>query len=108
VPPQTKHTLAQVCVPLSIGVTIYTEIMWGVMPAQKFWHSPALSELFVLSSRSFGIANFIFANVCFPRQRSGPAIHVYDDNSNDFLIALDALWWPVNWWSSSCSCCSVN
>ncbi len=86
-----RRALAWICVPLGIGVAIYTGIMLGAMPARPLWNSPILSALFVLSALSSGVASIILAGVFFRRKSADPAIQGDYDNSNYLLITSDAL-----------------
>ncbi len=56
-----RRSLAWVCIPLGIGVAVYTGVMLGAMPARPFWNSPILALLFLISSLSTGIAMIVMA-----------------------------------------------
>lgn len=60
-----RTALAWVCVPLGIGVAVYTGILLGAMPARPFWNSPVLALLFLLSSLSTGVAIVMLARTLF-------------------------------------------
>ena len=51
-----RRKLAWACLPLGIGVAVYTGILLGAMPARPLWNSPILALLFLISSISTGIA----------------------------------------------------
>jgi len=86
-----RKALAWICVPLGIGVAIYTGVMLGAMPARPFWNSPILAALFVLSALSGGVACIILAGVFFRRKSDNPAIRADYENSSYLLISSDAL-----------------
>lgn len=86
-----RRGLAWICVPLGIGVAIYTAVMLGAMPARPLWNSPILAALFVLSALSSGVASIILAGVFFRRKSSDPAIRDDYENSTYLLITSDAL-----------------
>lgn len=54
-----RRALAWFCLPLGLGLALYTAIMIGAMPARPFWNSPIIALLFVLSALSGGIAAVI-------------------------------------------------
>jgi len=56
-----RKALAWVCVPLGIGVAVYTGILLGAMPSRPFWNSPILAMLFLLSALSTGVATITLA-----------------------------------------------
>ncbi len=86
-----RRALAWICVPLGIGVAIYTGIMLGAMPARPLWNSPILAALFTLSALSSGVASIILAGVLFRRKSDDPAIRADFENSSYMLISSDAL-----------------
>jgi len=86
-----RRALAWICVPLGIGVAVYTGIMLGAMPARPLWNSPILSALFTLSALSSGVAVIILAGVIFRRKSKDIAIRGDYENSSYMLIASDAL-----------------
>ena len=86
-----RRGLAWICVPLGIGVAIYTGVMLGAMPARPFWNSPVLAGLFVMSALSGGVASIILAGVIFLRKSSDPAVRADYENSSYMLISSDAL-----------------
>ena len=86
-----RRALAWICVPLGIGVAIYTGIMLGAMPARPFWNSPILAALFTLSALSSGVASIILAGVFFRRNSKDPDIRADYENSSYVLISSDAL-----------------
>ena len=58
---RAKIICAWACLPLGIGLAIYTAIMIGAMPARPFWNSPIIAFLFTLSALSGGVAAVILA-----------------------------------------------
>ena len=86
-----RRALAWICVPLGIGVAVYTGIMLGAMPSRPLWNSPILAALFVLSALSSGVASIILAGVFFRRKSTDPAIRDDYENSSYLLISSDAL-----------------
>ena len=62
-----RRGLAWACVPLGIGVAIYTGVMLGAMPSRPFWNSPVLALLFLLSALSTGVALIILARAFITR-----------------------------------------
>lgn len=86
-----RRGLAWVCVPLGIGVAVYTGVMLGAMPARPLWNSPILAALFTLSALSSGVASIILVGVFFSRKSSDPVIRADYDNSNYMLVSSDAL-----------------
>jgi formate-dependent nitrite reductase membrane component NrfD len=56
-----RKALSWVCVPLGIGVAVYTGVLLGAMAARPFWNSPILALLFLVSALSTGIATIILA-----------------------------------------------
>jgi len=86
-----RRTLAWICIPMGIGVAIYTGVMLGAMPARPFWNSPILAGLFVLSALSSGVASIILLGVFFKNASTDPAVRADYDNSNYILVTSDAL-----------------
>ncbi len=86
-----RRTLAWICVPMGIGVAVYTGIMLGAMPARPFWNSPILAALFTISALSSGVASIILAGVFFRRASKDPAIRADYDNSSYLLVSSDAV-----------------
>ncbi len=86
-----RRALAWICVPIGIGVAIYTGILLGAMPARPFWNSPILAALFLLSALSSGVASIILVGVFSRRKSSDPAIRADYDNSSYLLVSSDAL-----------------
>ena len=86
-----RRGLAWVCVPLGIGVAIYTGVLLGAMPARPFWNSPILAMLFVLSALSSGVASIMLLGVLFRRKSSNPSIRADYGNSSYLLISSDSL-----------------
>ncbi len=86
-----RRGLAWICVPMGIGVAVYTGVMLGAMPARPLWNSPILAALFTLSALSSGVASIILAGVFFRRKSSDPIIRADYDNSNYMLVSSDAL-----------------
>lgn len=86
-----RRALAWMCVPLGIGVAIYTGILLGAMPARPFWNSPILAGLFLLSALSSGVAAIVLMGVFFRRKDTNPAIRADYENSSYLLTTSDAL-----------------
>ncbi|NQV45327.1 MAG: polysulfide reductase NrfD [Rhodospirillales bacterium] len=86
-----RRALAWICVPLGIGVAIYTAVMLGAMPARPFWNSPILAALFVVSALSSGIASIILVSVFFMRRSKDPNVKADYHNSCYMLVSSDAL-----------------
>jgi len=86
-----RRALAWICVPLGIGVAVYTGIMLGAMPARPLWNSPILSALFTLSALSSGVAVIILAGVFIRRKSNDIAIRGDYEKSSYLLISSDAL-----------------
>ncbi len=88
---RVRRTLAWICVPMGIGVAIYTGILLGAMPARPFWNSPILAALFLLSAVSSGVAAILLMGVFFRRKSTNPAIRDDYHNSSYLLTATDAI-----------------
>jgi formate-dependent nitrite reductase membrane component NrfD len=86
-----RRALAWICVPLGIGVAVYTGIMLGAMPSRPLWNSPILAALFTLSALSSGVAIIILMGVFFRRNSKDPTIRNDYENSSYMLITSDAL-----------------
>lgn len=86
-----RRGLAWICVPLGIGVAVYTGVLLGAMPARPFWNSPILAALFALSALSTGAAGIILAGVFFRRKSRDEKVREDYENSNYVLISSDAL-----------------
>ena len=92
-----RRLLAWVCVPLGIGVAVYTGVLLGAMPSRPFWNSPILAMLFLLSSLSTGIAAIMLAWAILHRKGDPEAEHRYRESgylltaSDILLIALELL-----------------
>lgn len=87
-----RKALAWVCVPLGIGVAIYTGVMLGAMPARPFWNSPILALLFMVSALSTGIATIIFARAVMSKPPTdNPAGNKLFHQSGYLLAASDVM-----------------
>jgi len=86
-----RRALAWMCVPLGIGVAIYTGVLLGAMPSRPFWNSPILAGLFLLSALSSGVAAIVLMGVFFRRKSADHAIRADYENSSYLLTATDAL-----------------
>lgn len=87
----TRRALAWMCVPLGIGVAIYTGVLLGAMPSRPFWNSPILAGLFMLSALSTGTASIMLLGVFFRRNNSNPIVRADYEHSSYLLTASDAL-----------------
>ncbi len=86
-----RRALAWICVPLGIGVGIYTGILLGAMPARPFWNSPILAMLFLLSALSTGIALIMLTRALVHKRGDDPqAEHRYHE-SGYLLTATDTI-----------------
>ncbi|MBT3305006.1 MAG: polysulfide reductase NrfD [Alphaproteobacteria bacterium] len=90
--------LAWLCVPLGIGVAVYTGIMLGAMPARPFWNSPILALLFLVSALSTGVAIILLFKALFPgktkKEPGLPMVSEYfrkSDQSAYILTSSDLL-----------------
>ena len=86
-----RRALAWVCVPLGIGVAVYTGVMLGAMPSRPFWNSPILAMLFLISSLSTGIATIILARSVLHRKGAGPETERQFSESAYLLTASDLM-----------------
>jgi formate-dependent nitrite reductase membrane component NrfD len=87
-----RKVLAWVCIPLGIGVALYTGVMLGAMPARPFWNSPILALLFLVSALSTGIAMIIFTQaLLYEPQADNPAADKLFHQSGYLLTASDLL-----------------
>jgi formate-dependent nitrite reductase membrane component NrfD len=82
-----RKALAWVCVPLGIGVAVYTGVMLGAMPSRPFWNSPILAMLFLISALSTGIAMIILARAIFHKQPSGNGESDGSYHQSGYLLA---------------------
>lgn len=88
---KAKIALAWLCVPIGVGVAVYTGVLLGAMPSRPFWNSPILAFLFTLSALSAGVAAIVFATTVL-RERSDDAEVERDfGNSTYLLAATDAI-----------------
>lgn len=62
-----RKKLAWTCLPLGIGVAIYTGVLLGAMPSRPLWNSPILAMLFLVSSISTGIAIVLLLDLLAPK-----------------------------------------
>lgn len=87
-----RKALAWLCVPLGIGVAVYTGVMLGAMPSRPFWNSPILALLFLVSALSTGIAVIIFAQaLLYEPPDNNPAAEKLYHQSGYLLTASDAM-----------------
>lgn len=86
-----REVLAWVCVPLGIGVAIYTGVMLGAMPSRPFWNTPILAMLFLISALSTGVAVIILARSVFHRKDSDPESERQFHQSAYLLTASDMI-----------------
>jgi formate-dependent nitrite reductase membrane component NrfD len=87
-----RKALAWVCVPLGIGVAIYTGVMLGAMPARPFWNSPILALLFMISALSTGVATITFAQaLLYKLPPDNPAAKKLFHQSGYLLAASDVM-----------------
>lgn len=47
-----RRVSALLCVPLGLGVGIYTGVLLGAIPARPFWNTPMVAQLFLFSALS--------------------------------------------------------
>jgi len=64
-----REALAWICVPLGLGVAVYTGVMLGAMPARPLWNSPVLAFLFMISALSTGVAMITLSRTLFHQNR---------------------------------------
>lgn len=69
-----KRACAWACLPLGIGLAIYTAIMIGAMPARPFWNSPVIAFLFTLSALSGGVAAVMLAIILLHKKDPDPEV----------------------------------
>ena len=81
---------AWLCVPLGIGVAIYTGVMLGAMPSRPFWNSPILALLFLISALSTGVAVIILTQSLLHR-RSEDAFHEAEFHERSYLLTASDL-----------------
>jgi formate-dependent nitrite reductase membrane component NrfD len=87
-----RKALAWLCVPLGIGVALYTGVMLGAMPARPFWNSPILALLFMVSALSTGIAMIIFTQaLLYEPPPDNPAAEKLFHQSGYLLTATDLM-----------------
>jgi len=87
-----RKALAWICIPLGIGVALYTGIMLGAMPSRPFWNSPILALLFLVSALSTGIALIIFAQaMLYEPPPDNPAAEKRFHQSGYLLTASDLI-----------------
>jgi formate-dependent nitrite reductase membrane component NrfD len=87
-----RKALAWLCVPLGIGVALYTGVMLGAMPARPFWNSPILALLFLVSALSTGIAMIIFTQaLLYEPPPDNPAAEKLFHQSGYLLTASDLM-----------------
>jgi formate-dependent nitrite reductase membrane component NrfD len=88
---RAKIALAWMCVPIGIGVAVYTGVMIGAMPARPFWNSPIIAFLFLLSALSAGVAGIVLTMTLMRKHSSNRAIEHDFENSSYLLTASDAV-----------------
>jgi formate-dependent nitrite reductase membrane component NrfD len=81
-----RQALAWICVPLGIGVAVYTGVMLGAMPSRPFWNSPILALLFLISSLSTGIATILLAQALLYRAPSDDPDSVKQFHQSGYLL----------------------
>jgi len=87
-----RKALAWVCVPLGVGVALYTGVMLGAMPARPFWNSPILALLFMISALSTGVATIIFTQaLVYKPPPDNPAAKKLFHQSGYLLTASDVM-----------------
>lgn len=88
---KAKIALAWVCVPIGIGVAIYTGVLLGSMPARPFWNSPIIAFLFMLSALSAGVAATLFTLTLLRKRSDDPELERDFENSTYLLATTDAM-----------------
>lgn len=88
---RVRSALAWICVPLGIGVAVYTGVMLGAMPSRPFWNSPIIALLFVISALSTGIATIILARSVLHRKGAVPKVERQFSESAYLLTASDLM-----------------
>lgn len=87
-----RKALAWICVPLGIGVAVYTGVLLGAMPSRPFWNSPILAMLFLISALSTGIAVIILGQALHYRvPADNPAAKKLFHQSGYLLAATDVM-----------------
>ncbi|MBI4185124.1 MAG: polysulfide reductase NrfD [Proteobacteria bacterium] len=86
-----RRGLAWVCMPLGIGVAVYTGVMLGAMPSRPFWNSPILALLFLVSSLSTGIATIILGRALVHRKGADRAAEKQFHESGYLLTVSDVM-----------------
>jgi formate-dependent nitrite reductase membrane component NrfD len=86
-----RRLLAWICVPLGIGVAMYTGILLGAMPSRPFWNSPILALLFLVSALSTGVACLLLINTVMNRNNPDPGIKKNSEQANYLLAESDTL-----------------
>jgi formate-dependent nitrite reductase membrane component NrfD len=81
-----RRALAWICVPLGIGVAVYTGVMLGAMPSRPFWNSPILALLFLISSLSTGIATILLAQALIYRAPPGDPDSLKQFHQSGYLL----------------------
>lgn len=89
--PALRTVLAWICLPLGIGVAIYTGILLGAMPSRPLWNSPIIAFLFLLSALSSGTAMIVLCMALFRRADANPEVERDFENSTYLLTASDAI-----------------
>ncbi|NMG53138.1 DmsC/YnfH family molybdoenzyme membrane anchor subunit [Aromatoleum aromaticum] len=86
-----KIALAWICVPIGIGVAVYTGVMIGAMPARPFWNSPIIAFLFLLSALSAGVAAIVLTMTLARRRSDDHEVERDFENTSYLLTASDAV-----------------
>lgn len=86
-----RKVLAWLCLPLGLGLALYTAIMIGAMPARPFWNSPVIALLFVLSALSGGVASIIIALALINQREERSVKSVDHSRSLSILGGTDAI-----------------
>jgi len=86
-----RNGLAWLCVPLGIGVAVYTGVMLGAMPSRPFWNSPILAMLFLISSLSTGVAVILLLRAFLGAEDHGGGETAEKSDSSGYLLAASDL-----------------
>jgi len=90
-----RKSMAWICIPLGIGVAVYTGVLLGAMPSRPFWNSPILAMLFLVSALSTGVAGILLLKSLL-RDRTTPPEEARHGGyllaaSDSMLIGLELL-----------------
>lgn len=87
-----RRPIAWICVPLGIGVAVYTGVLLGAMPSRPFWNSPVLALLFLLSSLSTGVALILLARAILnPRTEKSATAHAPNYHASGYILTSSDL-----------------